>query len=180
MRKKNFKLVTPEKPSGMKKSFVQSIAMHAALFAVMIILMLGGGGKGKENGGGNGNPIDVEILAKPENSNADDIAQVEKDGLEKRAPHVKDDCPSFFGGIGVEYQNYGNGEGLISRVFPGYPAERAGLVPGDVLLNNDDILGEIGTKVTISYRRGSTGDSEMVEVYRDKICTEKPKTPSEK
>ena len=83
-------------------------------------------------------------------------------------------------GIGVEYSN-ADGSAIVKRVFKNSPAEKAGILPGDIIVAVDGVsiqgfdhdqirekvLGEKGTKVTISLER--TGTSIDVDCIRDSI-----------
>lgn len=83
-------------------------------------------------------------------------------------------------GIGVQY--YKNGTlAIVSRVFKDSPADKGGILPGDIIrkidgvdisdVDNDGIkelvLGEVGTKVTITVGREST-DLDLI-ITRDTI-----------
>ncbi len=80
-----------------------------------------------------------------------------------------------FGGIGTAIVQEEEAT-LIQTVFPGSPAQKAGLMPGDVIVAVDDvsvqgmpldmvatlIRGEEGTKVNILIRRGSTELNKLI------------------
>lgn len=79
-----------------------------------------------------------------------------------------EDCPDgrFFGGIGIEHLAL---DDVIVTVIPGYPAFRAGLKVGDVLIGDiEHIEGEIGTPVTVLVRRGV--EVLRFDMIREKIC----------
>lgn len=73
----------------------------------------------------------------------------------------------------------------IGQVLPGYPADKAGLQPGDVLLSIDGqelsdwtqfdttVAGSLGKQVTIAFRRGGETKSVIVTPTTD------PGTPTE-
>jgi len=83
-------------------------------------------------------------------------------------------------GIGVQY-TYFNDIAAIIRVFKDSPAEKAGLIPGDLMIKVDGkdisghtteeirnmVIGEEGTKVTITINR--QGEEKDVEVIRGTI-----------
>jgi len=84
--------------------------------------------------------------------------------------HENDDCKRWFGGIGITVTNL-NALGVeILKVHHGYPAERAGLMAGDVIIHVSDreIRGEVGTEVTLTVLR--SGAPIMFTMLRDKIC----------
>lgn len=84
---------------------------------------------------------------------------------------AESDCPYFFGGIGVGLEPFDGS--VVSNVYSGYPAERAGIQRGDRLqvLNGPDIEGEIGTTVIIQVTRDLTVFT--VRITRGKICIER-------
>src|SRR5690554_2662041 len=90
-----------------------------------------------------------------------------------------DSIDMSFVGIGVQYFTE---ENLITRVFKDSPAEKAGILPGDIMVAVDDIklsdltedddlrdyiLGERGTAVNITVNR--LGDILTFEVIRDAV-----------
>lgn len=98
------------------------------------------------------------------------------------AERFEADISGNFSGVGMEV---GMRKGLITVIapLPGTPAERAGLLPGDVLVSIDKqsteemsideavrlIRGEKGTKVTFSIFREGETEFRTVEVVRDTI-----------
>ena len=117
--------------------------------------------------------VSVELLSKPA-----DVKQEEKQseaGASETEVMVTDaanspqtdsqDCPNFFGGIGMEYQF----DGLVTNVPGGYPAARAGILPGDILKGDTKyIRGEIGTAVNVVVIRGKK--TLKFSMIREKIC----------
>ena len=90
-----------------------------------------------------------------------------------------DSIDMSFVGIGVQYQP---ADSLITRVFKNSPAEKAGILPGDIMVTVDDkviaelpedddiknhILGEKGTTVKIGVNR--QGKSVEMDVVRDTV-----------
>lgn len=82
---------------------------------------------------------------------------------------VKEESPCeddmSFGGIGIQHDIRTM---EIIDVPSGYPAALAGIRVGDILLNPQDIRGEIGTPVTVYIGRG--GELLTFQLIRDKIC----------
>lgn len=77
-------------------------------------------------------------------------------------------CPDWFGGIGVTV-SLGDMQ-TISTVHKGYPAEKAGLLPGDVITSGFfGLRGVPGTPVSIKVLRN--GQEIVFNMVRDKICT---------
>lgn len=75
-------------------------------------------------------------------------------------------CPGkWFGGIGIEEVF-----GTIETVFPGYPADLAGLQVGDEIVhaNQPQIIGTPGTVVILTIKRN--GDLIEIPVTRGEIC----------
>lgn len=106
--------------------------------------------------------IEVEILPKPTDVKQEEkLPEVEVFETEVMAA----DCPHFFGGIGVTHQLFG----LIIEVPAGYPAARAGILPGDILKGDTKyIRGEIGTVVKVIVIRGKK--TLKFSIIREKIC----------
>lgn len=92
------------------------------------------------------------------------------DLLKNRPPVVEpdDDCFMHFNGIGVEYSNVT--KKTVGRTYPGYPAERAGLQPGDVIetVTGEDIIGQVGTSFELRITRN--GRTWTQTLTREKIC----------
>jgi C-terminal processing protease CtpA/Prc len=94
----------------------------------------------------------------------------------KKTKYKERDCGKnpWFGGIGIlisyDMQNTGF---RVLTVYKGYPADKYGILEGDLILNQESIEGEPGTDVDINIRRG---DKTMtINVTREKICTEEKK-----
>ena len=101
---------------------------------------------------------------------------------EKEAAQLNESISSSFEGIGAEIQE---SNGYISIVSPikNSPAEKAGLLPNDLVLSVDGesiqgmssseavllIRGEKGSTVTLSIRRGEKSDPFDVKLVRDVI-----------
>lgn len=90
------------------------------------------------------------------------------DLLKTRPPVVDENCYLSFNGIGVEYKNVGKLE--VGRVYPGYPAERAGIKPGDLIktVTGEDIIGPEGTSFQLQITRD--GRTWIQTLKREKIC----------
>ncbi len=89
-------------------------------------------------------------------------------GSKPKKSKNKTECKKFYGGVGVQ-SSYIN-EQIVS-VYPGYPADRAGIKVGDVVLNPMDLVrGKIGTTVKLQIKN----DSGIVvyNLIREKICIE--------
>lgn len=100
-----------------------------------------------------------------------EVSLVDLSGTESASPK-KSDCKNWFGGIGIEWNLY---DGTIMRVYPGYPAARAGLVAGDRIPDErGTIRGAPGTRVLVRGRHSDGSDFTKVLV-RAKICVEEEK-----
>ncbi|MFC5603397.1 S41 family peptidase [Sporosarcina koreensis] len=104
---------------------------------------------------------------------------------EKEARQLSESISSSFEGIGAEIQEL---NGYINIVSPikNSPAERAGLLPNDLIIAVDGksiqgmssseavllIRGKKGTTVTLSVRRGEMGEPFDVKIERDVIPIE--------
>lgn len=78
-----------------------------------------------------------------------------------------DDSNGRFGGIGVEVFLSREGETVVSQVNEGGPAEKAGILTGDVIIgvNGEDMRGRTREDIVIRMR-GEIGQPVRVEVYR--------------
>lgn len=132
------------------------------------------------------NQVEVEIIDPPKKKEEIPAPPSEEDGLLAKAPHSKDDCDNFFGGIGVtqSISRLPSGElfVFVTEVHLGYPAQRAGIQRGDELVNSAEIRGEIGTTVEVKVLRRTQYETIPLTftIVRDKICTTPPKTKGAK
>jgi hypothetical protein len=123
--------------------------------------------KGQSNNSQNAPQIHEKILPKP----AEKMEVTVVDGPAKKVA-VKEKvkkspkCKYWYGGIGLTHDVFGT----ILEVVPGYPAHKAGMLPGDELLDGPkaDLRGDPGTKVTFLVRRN--GQILGFSMIRDKIC----------
>ncbi len=94
------------------------------------------------------------------------VIEDDEDGIAKKNQEQK--CPNNYGGVGIEI-----GFDVIQKVFAGYPADRAGIKPGDIVVQISDgkeIRGPVGSKVTlVIFRDGLIINFELI---RESICTE--------
>ena len=102
--------------------------------------------------------------------------------IRERAPAAtselgKDECKSFYFGIG-----YANGEIYhnlcrVGRVVKNSPAAKAGITDGDLIQSHFDAAcpgkGEEGTKITITYHKHFSDPGRTVTITRAKICEDK-------
>lgn len=145
------------------------------LIALLLLFLFhgsGGGGSSKEKGQGRANGEEGAIL--PKKVTEPEEVQVTFFSTSKTpssyAPHRKDDCKWWFGGIGLVQ----DGEGRVLTTPSGYPAQLGGISVGDVITSpGDEIRGEVGTEVVITYQNES--GQHTVSLIRDKICIDKPK-----
>lgn len=160
------------------KSTTYSFLIHAALF--VLIAWKGLHAPGEESPKQTQPPesITAEIVAPPKSKESEtSIQKVEKEE-EAMLPvpsHLTDECKDFFGGIGITNKmvpNYATNryDAVVSEIFPGYPASKSGIQINDVLLDPDNIRGEIGTHVSVPVLRN--GEPITFDLIRDKICTE--------
>ena len=60
---------------------------------------------------------------------------------------------------------------IIEKVFPGYPADKAGLMVNDVIITTDgQIRGDPGTVLNMIAFRASSNMTLKFRIVRDKIC----------
>jgi len=75
---------------------------------------------------------------------------------------------SWFGGIGIQEDE---SRKRIDIVYPGYPAENAGLKADDTILSTDaPIRGDPGTVLNIVIFRPSSNETLTFQIIRDRIC----------
>lgn len=126
-------------------------------------------------------PIEVtiteRILPKPaEAETVEAPKELDIDGILAEA-HNSQECPDFFGGIGITQQYVTNeeltrGHYVVAEVHPGYPAERGGILVGDEIHSNTrEIRGEVGTPVMVLIIRH--GELLTFNLVREKICITK-------
>lgn len=149
----------------MLKDITKSSVLHALLLLAFIYMPFGGSGEEEGEKGKSKKPeyTEVDILPPPVEEEAV-TAEGDLEALKKIAPHAGDKCASFFGGIGIQESSF-----AIVTVYPGYPADRAGILPGDEVLSTNEIRGEVGTPVTVVVIRN--GVRIEFHLIRDKICT---------
>ena len=188
------------KENRLKKAtpFVVSLTLHAVAI-ILISLNIshnGDSSNGEEKGGG---PVEVELVSEekgtqPQGSNEEIVpkqVEVEEKLAEVPPPPEPEDitipepekpkpveglteCENdmWFGGIGIQ-QDWRTGE--VEVVYPGYPAEQAGLQKGDVInfvdgTKQDRIRGEPGTIVRLDVFRPRTNEYLTFTIQRGKIC----------
>ena len=107
-------------------------------------------------------PKPIQIIEVPK-----EVANLKLPSKAKPKP-VKATCDDWYGGIGITINPLTN---VIRIVHLGYPAARAGLREGDLILaTSDEIVGEVDTLVVVVIERGP--EQYRVTMYREKICTD--------
>jgi len=157
--------------SNLKSSFRVSLILHA-LFILLLVGVPGCGGKGgeKTQGKGQGSPNQDHIVEKPIDVKLIDIPKDKGVAVKRKIKYTKRKCgdKNWFGGLGIEMLLNDKLEYIAGHVYKGYPADKAGLQDGDVLLNYMEFRGQPGTPVTIHYMRN--GQEMAVDTIREKIC----------
>ena len=177
--------------------FVVSLTLHIVAF-ILISFNLSGNGENSSDQEQGGGPTEFEMVSEekgaPESQNDEVVpkqAEIEEELVEELPPPEPEEitipeeekpkpiegvtgCENdmWFGGIGIQ-QDWQTGQ--IQEVYPGYPAEKNGLRPGDIinLVNGerkDRIRGEPGTVVVLQIFRPSTNEYLTLSITRDKIC----------
>lgn len=154
----------------MKKYIFFSAAIHLILFLFTVITLNNEKNTQKtEEGPFKGNEVKVEIVERPENPSPDEaLEDKSEDGISSIINKEKD-CISFFGGVGIQQDFFTL---KIEEVYKNYPADRAGIMVGDIVesQNGEDIRGKIGAAITVKVTRN--GISFYVTLIREKICYE--------
>lgn len=97
---------------------------------------------------------------------------------------TNDDLDSSFGGVGVSFQVINDSVNII-EVIPGAPAEKAGMQPGDIILeaagkklsgenvSSEDVFstlrGKEGTLVSVTVKRGNSKKPLKFDIVRGQI-----------
>ncbi len=97
---------------------------------------------------------------------------------------TNDDLVSSFGGVGVSFQVINDSVNII-EVIPGAPAEKAGMQPGDIILeaagkklsgenvSSEDVFstlrGKEGTSVSVTVKRGNSKKPLKFDIVRGQI-----------
>lgn len=101
-----------------------------------------------------------------------DAVQVKIENIVPKKPAIgmsKDPCSDWFGGIGITVGSGALGP-YVAHVYSGYPAERAGIQNGDLIVSDwHDIRGDPGTSATLQLKRGERTFS--LTMIREKVCT---------
>lgn len=167
----------------MKKSLTASLLIH-----LLILSLFGSGGKGEngkynadgqspqkdENGHFLGQPkekeIPVTLISKS------DLDKLEKEH-QKAIKKLRRDCgKDAYGGIGV--RGIGNFEDTVlsvTEVAEGSPAQRAGILPGDILYSLKEMRGTPGTEISIVIE-DIRGIKRNATLTRELICYIKGKS----
>lgn len=108
-------------------------------------------------------PQEIEILPPAESTPEAPLALDQGPG-----PQSDKDCGegSWYGGIGVAHESF---SGELTEIFPGYAADAAGLMVGDIVLNEPgSIRGDPGTQAFVRVERNGRVLSFII--MRQKIC----------
>lgn len=172
---KRKKIIAQKPKDYTKKSLFASLALHALL--LLGIGFAGGTASERASNSKGHEQADQEdvgkILDKPQDQTVevDLVPPPEKVAEAPKQPEPKKEekkCTGF-GGIGIEYSGK---NGLVGRVYDGYPASKAGIQAGDYIVSSIfAIRGEPGTEITVTILRN--GQTYEVTMTRELICTDK-------
>ncbi len=86
----------------------------------------------------------------------------------KLAQVMEDDMSGSFDGVGATIKQTSRGEIQIVRVYPGMPADKAGVVAGDTIesVNDQRVVG-MGTNEVVALLRGPRGTQVKLSLHRD-------------
>lgn len=178
---------------GLSTAIIISLILHSSLMLALVVAdklhphgsaRLGHGQQqGQKSGQAGKSPkpndeVEVTIIPKPAPGALAADEEVSKDGIRYKIHKTTEGkCEAWYGGIGVSFMYIWADSYFIEEVGKGYPADKAGLQPGDQIVGlnqTGEIRGEPGTKITIHVlKRGQATPIEM-ELTRDKICTQPP------
>ncbi|MBR6019765.1 MAG: S41 family peptidase [Lachnospiraceae bacterium] len=87
---------------------------------------------------------------------------------EKELSSFQESTSGSFAGIGSSVRMNDNGYPQLTKIFKGSPAEKAGLLPDDILVEVDgeDIYG-IALDIVVTKIRGPIGSKVMLTIYRE-------------
>lgn len=154
--------------------FLKSLIIHALIFSVPLWTIPGCNGGGKKQAGNPNEKVEIRPKDSPEEQTAPDeievaLVTIPKKKVETEVKECVDD--KWYGGIGIVETYTPEGEIAVAEAVAGYPAARAGIEKGDVILTNTSrIRGEPGTIVEVGIRKLS-GEIIIYTITRAKICT---------
>lgn len=159
----------------MKRAVAVSLFLH--LSVLLLCFRCGLGGSKTSPSGKADAETSVDFVPKP--SEVVDVSPVDvKDDGErtKRRRVKKEDCKDSYGGIGIgtagpDERGDHTFQYLVTKVAPGYAADRAGVKPFDTIQSLEDVKGEPGTTVQIILIHHDSGRSESLVLTREQICT---------
>jgi membrane-associated protease RseP (regulator of RpoE activity) len=173
--------------NDMAKSVTASVAIHLGIFALQFAMFSKiytsntsdqqtvQAEEGNRSSSGNDMP-DAKIILPPARVELIQEKDLPKPKVTVEAPKRKkiqpidDRCELFYGGIGVRTEL-----GLVTSVFPEYPAAIAGIKVGDRIVspNPTQVRGEPNEPIVVKVLRGQ--EILEFEIIRAKICYEAPK-----
>lgn len=147
----------------MKKSLLMSLAIHS--LSIFLLLNTNSTKTQNQQEYGDSKTVNIEMIQGSKQSPLEKIDEKKLEDIEGGSN--KDDCQEYFGGIGVEVNL---NKSQVTKVYDGYPASRAGIMRGDILIPVDggDVRGEIGTKIILKIVRQY--EVRVLELTREKIC----------
>lgn len=142
-----------------RKSLFISIILHCLPF---ILFLFVSSNNNNQNNKPNKSINSAKLAPPPGQTTTIDVVEYKHVNKQPRKPKVEHKCKEWYGGVGVVHRL-----GIVQEAPSGYPAAEAGVLPGDLLLN-DNLKGEVGTEVTIKVLRGENFLNFVVT--RAKIC----------
>lgn len=171
-------------------ALVASIFIH---FSLAYFLKLGGGEGGDGDEQGKSEPVKIRLLDKPSDTeskapekklpeNQSKVVVPKEKELPPEQKVVEHKCEEFYEGIGIQF-NMVTPEGcFVSYVGKGYPAHRAGIRPGDMIVDEGARYefecpgrGPIGSMLDLEIVRD--GQTRNITLVREKICTSPEEKP---
>jgi C-terminal processing protease CtpA/Prc len=169
-------------------ALIASILIHLSL---TYFLKLGGeeGGEGQKKS----EPVKIKLLDKPSNTesktpekklpeNKSEVVVPKEKELPPEQKVVEHKCEEFYEGIGIQFNNVTPEGCFVSYVGKGYPAHRAGIAPGDMIVDEGARhqlecpgRGPIGSMLDLEVVRN--GQTRKITVVREKICISPEEKP---
>lgn len=159
-----------------------SLSLLIHVIPLLLFLFLkGGDGNGEDGIKGQGaeESMSVDVIERPQPTKEipkDEVVIIPMTDAElilqrQRDQFADENCPNhWYGGIGIQSDQFDDAGARIIKVYAGYAAELAGLQAGDIIVSKDTdyIIGDPGTSFNMVVRRGA--EILNLHIVRVKVC----------
>lgn len=167
-------------------SYLRPFSMSIIFHLVLFYLFLSGSGAGgdsqsNKNHGSSQKQDNIKITMKEPDQKTQKTQQEIRKGKvsmkikkKKKVKKKPIDCKDYYEGIGVRTDH---ASCLVSEVFRGYAADKAGMMAGDLIVSPDcsDLRGKEGSTIIIKVMRGV--EVKTFNIIRERICGERSEKP---